>query len=518
VLAGLLGLGLIIYRSLLTWDPSAGLRDLSGGVEGFLFEPTGGSPALVFGVAAWLVWRRRERVARCLWAPPFWPAFILLPGSLLLATWAHYVMAPDLLVLSVLLLLPGLGAWLGGRQGFRALLLPGVFLVFAFPMPGVLVNQFMFPLQLWTGELTHALLQLISFPAMLQADQILTQDKIFQVIETCSGLRLMETLTMSAVVYAELLARRPLHAWLLVLLAPCLGTIVNGFRVLSIVLNPYSDLSTVHSTQGIAMLLVGVLLLAGIDRLLEPLLGRVPLPAQKLPEAGGPRPIPALRVTVVGAALAGLASATVLTSPWQPPPLDHRTLQDMPIRLGEWISKPIRVDETYLGSVRFRDQAWRRYWLGDEEVHVFVGLDDRLDRRRSLLSEKTRLPGTGWWIQHVAPAAGLEDVNAEVLLLRSRRDEKLAVHWYEGVEPLTTEIARSFLALDRGPLRRPGSARVVRIATPVEASTQGLVQAQERLEAFLPVVREILAALERGERPPVASIPARRSFDRRQGG
>jgi hypothetical protein len=34
VLAGLLGLGLIIYRSLLTWDPSAGLRDLSGGVEG----------------------------------------------------------------------------------------------------------------------------------------------------------------------------------------------------------------------------------------------------------------------------------------------------------------------------------------------------------------------------------------------------------------------------------------------------------------------------------------------------
>jgi hypothetical protein len=190
----------------------------------------------------------------------------------------------------------------------------------------------------------------------------------------------------------------------------------------------------------------------------------------------------------------------------------------MPIRLGEWISEPIRVDKTYLGSVRFREQAWRRYWLGDEEVHVFVGLDDRLDRRRSLLSEKTRVPGTGWWIQHAAPAAGLEDVDAKVLLLRSRSDEKLAVHWYEGVEPLTTEIARSFLALDRGPLRRSGSARVVRIATPVEASTQGLVQAQERLEAFLPVVREILAALERGERPPIASIPAGRSFDRRQGG
>lgn len=521
VLAGVLGLGLIVYRSLLTWDPAAGLRDVSDGVEGFMFEPTGGSPLLVFGVATWLVWRRRERWIRSLWTAPFWPAaLILLPGALGLAAWAHYVAAPDLLVLSLVFLLPGFGAWLAGREGFRALLLPGVFLVFAVPIPAVLVNQFMFPLQLWTAELSHALLQLISFPSTLQADQILTQDKIFQVIETCSGLRLMETLTMSAVVYAELLARRPLHGWLLVLIAPCLGTVVNAFRVVSIVLNPYSEISTVHSTQGIAMLLVGVLLLAGIDRLLELLLASTPRAARNPLEADAPRPIPALRVTVAGGALLALAAATVLVSPWQSPPLDHRTLQDLPIRLGEWVSEPIRVDSTFLGSVKFRELAWRRYWLGEEEVHVFVGLDDRLDRRRSLLSEKTRLPGTGWWVQHAAPIADVEGLDdAEVLLLRSRGDEKLAVHWYEGVEPLGTEIARSFLALDRGPLRRPGTARVVRIETPVEPSTQGLIEAQDRLQAFLPVVREILAALERGERPPpIASLPAGRSSDRPQGG
>jgi exosortase/archaeosortase family protein len=381
----------------------------------------------------------------------------------------------------------------------------------------VLVNQFMFPLQLGTAELTETILGVMGISAVLQADQILAQEKIFQVIETCSGLRLMETLTMSAVVYAQLLDRRPLHAWLLVLIAPALGSLVNGFRVVTIVVNPYSEFSTVHTTQGIAMLLVGVVLLAGIDRLLEPLLDRAPRAAAPTepPPLSPPSGWPQRRWIALVAVLALLASVRLWWTPWEPPPFAHRTLSDIPLRLGDWKSSSLKVDKAFLGSVDFRERAWRSYVRGDEQVHVFVGLDDRLDRRRSLFSEKTRLPGTGWWVEHRAPAGGLEELGGELMLVRSRSGDKLALHWYEGLESAGEETLRAFLALDRGPVRRPGFARIVRISTPVERSAQGLVLAEERLRAFLPVVRDILAALERGERPSIASVPSTRP---RQGG
>ena len=96
------------------------------------------------------------------------------------------------------------------------------------------------------------------------------------------------------------------------------------------------------------------------------------------------------------------------------------------------------------------------------------------------------------------------------MLVRSRGGDKLALHWYEGLAGAGEETLRAFLALDRGPARRPGVARIVRISTPVERSAQGLVLAEERLRVFFPVVRDILDALEKGERPSIASIPPTR--------
>jgi exosortase len=517
---GVAGLGLAFYAPLVAWDPSEGLKLRSSESEEFFFEPTGGSPLLIFAVASWLVWRRRAILAGSLGAPAWWPAALLLPSALLLAAWGYYVNAPELLVLSLAFLLPGIGAWLCGQRGFRSLVLPGVFLLFAIPLPAVLVNQFMFSLQLFTAELTDTLLKVIGISTVLQADQILTQDKIFQVIETCSGLRLMETLTMSAVVYAQLLDRRPLHAWLLVLLAPCLGSLVNGFRVVTIVLNPYAEFSTVHTTQGIAMLLVGVVVLAGVDWLLEALLdrpSRIRAP-EELPPPRSSNGFPARRLAGLAVLLVTLASVRLWWTPWEAPAFGHRTLSDIPIRLGAWKSNSLGIDTTFFGSVGFREQTWRSFESGDDQVHVFVGLDDRLDRRRSLLSEKTRLPGTGWWIEHRASAAGIDALDGELMLLRSRAGDKLALHWYEGLETPGEETFRAFFSLDRGPFRREGFARVVRISTPVERSPQGLVQAEGRLMAFYPVVRDILAALEKGQVPSIAAGPGQGAKGAPQGG
>ena len=63
---------------------------------------------------------------------------------------------------------------------------------------------------------------------------------------------------------------------------------------------------------------------------------------------------------------------------------------------------------------------------------------------------------------------------------------------------LLGESLRSFLGLDRSPLRRPGEALVVRIATRMTSpDAKSRAQAQARLLQFYAVLRPKLDAIER---------------------
>ena len=50
----------------------------------------------------------------------------------------------------------------------------------------------------------------------MSGDQILHSGQVFQIIETCSGLRTAETLTMLAVLMVDLFRRRGAHALILI--------------------------------------------------------------------------------------------------------------------------------------------------------------------------------------------------------------------------------------------------------------------------------------------------------------
>ncbi len=126
----------------------------------------------------------------------------------------------------------------------------------------------------------------------------------------------------------------------------------------------------------------------------------------------------------------------------------------------------------------------RKYERDDEWVEAFVGSDRRLRRRASLLSQKTRLPGSGWTIlqrQLVELESGRV---VEELDLRSRNERRLALHWREQTESVSVEALRSTLGLDQSPLRRPGRAMVFRVSTDVGKGEAGHAEAQARLQEF----------------------------------
>ena len=207
-------LAALAYRYLLFWDPSSAGSSRRGVVL-LRHERHGASdrlrdcslPALpASGKAGPALGREGSPLL----------ALPLLGTGFALFLWAHYVDAPDLLLVSFLPFCLGSALLLFGAPFTREMAFPVLFLAFALPIPGVLTNQIVFPLQLWNAELVAQLLNIAGIPVVQEGDMLYLADRSFEIIETCSGLRAIVVLTMLAVGLVCYFPARWLHLVLLV--------------------------------------------------------------------------------------------------------------------------------------------------------------------------------------------------------------------------------------------------------------------------------------------------------------
>lgn len=483
---GLAGLAALAYRRMLLWDPSQpGLPD----VGWFVFGVDETAPQIVLAAGALLLWRRRGRLARAAGRGSPLRALPFLGLGSALFLWAHYVDAPDLLLLAFLPFCVGSGLLLFGAGFARELALPLLFLAFAIPMPAVLSNHLVFPLQLWNAEQVGRLLARTGFPVVQEGDMLYVADGSFEVIETCSGLRSMIVLTMLAVGFLCYFPARRLHVALLIAVTPVLAGLMNAARIVMLVLDPASDVAESHGVQGGLIFLGGAAAVYAVDAALERWLGERgrgvgPPPASPGP-AGGPL---ARHATALGALLAVLLAGSLWLPRWSPAVPQEPARIDLPDALDGWRAvATLEPDWQYLGSVNVPRHAYRRYRRGGETVSIFVGYDDRVSRSRSLISAKHAFPGRGWDAEERSRVAlGAGDFGAEAVVARSRASRMLGYHWFRGVGGLGSEVLRAWAGADRSFLHRPGGALVIRIETRV--SSDGRTRAEARLREFAELV------------------------------
>ena len=486
------------YRELLWYAPK---RSLSEEVEQLFFMPSQSVAPLIVLLSAWLLFRRAARLRSLPPAQAPWLGSAFLGAGALLHLWATITSAPDLLAPSLGFVGCGVAALWKGRAAARAVLLPALFLLFAMSLPAPLLNEVVFRLQIATADLAGVLLGMLGIPHHVAGDQILLEDQTFSVIETCSGLRSVETLTMVAILMADLFGRRWPHAILLVVAAPPLAFFLNGWRAVALILNPYSQLATVHNAQGVAMLLGGLVLLSLLDGLAERV-GRGLAAGRAVRDASrrgsvppgdrpdGPRP----RLAGAAIVLGGLAVASLTL-----PPLEIASPE--PLRLssgfGAIPSQEIPTDLVFLGSAGFREAATRRFQGAGQSIDVFLGVGWRPGRARSALSPKTALPGSGWILEAEHPRVLAPDGRVvRQLVLRSGTQTMLVYHWYEGASGLAVETMRTLFALNSSPLRRFEDILAVRMATPIEAPvSSGLEPAAARLDGLYAALREVIDRL-----------------------
>ena len=494
VVANLL-LAVLAFHELLTFRPRS---EEPLDTEGWFFEPSDTSPPVIAILVLWLMMRRWRRFS----ALPGRPGSYALTGLLLAAGagvfwWALRVAAPELQALTLFLYLLAFANLLAGRPAMRIALVPAVVLFFAVPMPATLINQVVWTCQIWTANYAGMLLDLMGLDALVSGDQIVRADNVFAIIETCSGLRSVETLTLLAFLMADLFGRRGWHAALLVCIAPPLAFAINGFRVLGLILNPHSDIAVIHNAQGIAMLLVGVLVLYGIDGLLARWLRG---PRRRKPSRDASLPAPQLLGRLAG--IAGLLVATGwlgwATPAWQlgvPGPYPAAAL--IPAEFDGWRSQDTKVDWLFLGKAGFRQAVNRNYARSRERAGLFIGIGAPDLRYQSLLSPKTGLPGSGWTLEEESRRR-IGDRDVQVRVVRRGSKRLLVHHWYEGTGNLFGESLREAVGLAGSPFRRTSPHLVVRVDTPVGLGSGARRAADRRLVELAEALAAPILAL-RGE-------------------
>jgi hypothetical protein len=268
-----------------------------------------------------------------------------------------------------------------------------------------------------------------------------------------------------------------------------------------LILNPYSQLATVHNAQGVVMLLGGVVLLFLLDGLAERIgrgfgAGRVVGNAGRSESApqGDRQDVPRPRLVGAAVVLGALAVASLgLARPETAPP---PTL-GLSSGFGDLASQEIPTDRLFLGSAGFRESATRRFQRDGDSVDVFLGVGWRPGRARSARSPKTAFPGSGWIVESEQSRVLVPDGRVvRQLVLRSGARTMLVYHWYEGAVGLARETLRTLLALDSSPLGQLVDILAVRMATPIDGPlATGLEPAAARLDGLYGVLREVIDRL-----------------------
>ncbi len=124
----------------------------------------------------------------------------------------------------IFLTLGGLGAlqWAG----------PSIFfLLFMIPLPNSIEQLLSVPLKGYSAVLASWILQIIGFPAVTQGTTLKIDDVRLEIVDACSGMNLLMTMSATVVAYTLIVQRPLIHKLLLLAAVLPIAVISNAFRI-----------------------------------------------------------------------------------------------------------------------------------------------------------------------------------------------------------------------------------------------------------------------------------------------
>ena len=185
---------------------------------------------LIIPIALFFVWERRAALKEAHKKPSAW-GLVFVAGSLAMLFAGILGSEYFLPRVSMLGVLAGAMLFLFGWNHLRILILPIAFLLLMIPIPAIIFNQIVFPLQLLASRFGENTITMCHIPVLREGNVIHLANTSLEVAEACSGIRSMITLLTMGIIYGYLFDPR-----LWVRIAMAAGTvpiaiIANGIRV-----------------------------------------------------------------------------------------------------------------------------------------------------------------------------------------------------------------------------------------------------------------------------------------------
>ena len=224
-------------------------------------------------VAGYIAWQRRSELMAVKPVPNYWGLILVVLGAaqMMLGTLgAQIFIARTAFLVSLI----GAVLFLGGTRTLKILAFPLFLLCFMLPIPAIIYARITLPLQLFASRVAEIVLNnLFGIPVLRDGNVLELASQKLSVVEACSGIRSLISLSFLALVYAYFFDRNVWMRWVLLLATIPIAITANATRVtLTGVLSEYRpDLAhgLFHTMEGWVLFLVALVLLMAFHQLIN---------------------------------------------------------------------------------------------------------------------------------------------------------------------------------------------------------------------------------------------------------
>ena len=223
-------------------------------------------------VAGWIIWQRREELSRVPVRPTWWGLILVAAGlfQLLVGTLGEEFFVSRTVLL---LMLAGTVITICGTAVFRELLFPFFLLVFMIRIPAIIYNQITMPLQLLASQVAETSLMILGIPVLREGNVMELANRKLSVVEACSGIRSLLSLSFLALVYGYFFEQRKWLRVVLFLLTVPIAIIANAGRVtitgILSATKPELAEGFFHMLEGWVVFMIALLMLGACHRMIN---------------------------------------------------------------------------------------------------------------------------------------------------------------------------------------------------------------------------------------------------------
>lgn len=222
-------------------------------------------------IAGYIVWQQKEELRNTPLQPTWRGLILVLWGA------AQYLLATLGVELflsrsALIVTLAGTVWTVAGTAWLKKLAFPLLLLCFMVPIPAVIFNSITFPLQMLATRLADGALTVLNVPVLREGNILELSSGKLEVVEACSGIRSLLSLTFLSLVYGYFFEqRRWVRAMLFVMTVP-IAILANGGRVtltgILSQINPSLAEGFFHESTGWIIFMIALFILVIFHRML----------------------------------------------------------------------------------------------------------------------------------------------------------------------------------------------------------------------------------------------------------